>query len=335
MTNQALGRLERVDLREIWISEATDFTPWLARPENLQVLADTLVIDLELEAQEKNVGPFRADILCKDVSTEEWVLIENQLERTDHGHLGQLLTYAAGLEAVTIVWVAARFTEEHRATLDWLNKITDESFRFFGLEVELWRIADSPPAPKFNIISKPNDWSRSVAHAARTIDDSELSETRILQRDYWEALHQVLDSVGGHVQGTRKPRPRSFMTYPTGRSGFRLGAVMLRQTNQVRAELYIAGDSAKAYFGLLQQDQAAIEAELGQPLMWEELPARRDCRIAIYLDGADPEKRTDWPRQHEWLVKKLNLLHRVLSPRVRGLDAADWQPEELTASELS
>jgi hypothetical protein len=120
----------------------------------------------------------------KDIDTDRWVLIENQRERTDHTHLGQLLTYASGLEAVTIVWIAARFTAEHRSTLDWLNKITDDSFRFFGLEVELWRIGTSPAAPKFNIVSKPNAWSHSVAQAARTIHDAELSETRIAQRDY-------------------------------------------------------------------------------------------------------------------------------------------------------
>src|SRR5688572_23063362 len=114
MTDKLLGRLTRVDLRDIWLSEATDFTPWLAREENLTVLAESLGIDLELEAQERAVGPFRADILCKDIGSNSWVLIENQLERTDHCHLGQLLTYASGLEAVTIVWIASRFTEEHR-----------------------------------------------------------------------------------------------------------------------------------------------------------------------------------------------------------------------------
>jgi hypothetical protein len=153
-SKHVLGRLTRVDLRNIWTSESSDFTPWLAREENLTVLGEALSIDLELEAQEKAVGPFRADILCKDIGTGAWVLVENQLERTDHSHLGQLLTYASGLEAVTIVWIAARFTEEHRSTLDWLNKITDESFRFFGLEVELWRIGDSPAAPKFKLASE-------------------------------------------------------------------------------------------------------------------------------------------------------------------------------------
>ena|ERR1700694_2685680 len=113
MTDQPLGRLEHVELRDVWISEATSFTPWLARPENMAILAETLGLDLEIEAQERAVGPFRADILCKEIDSGEnrWVLIENQLERTDHTHLGQLLTYASGLEAVTIVWIAARFTD--------------------------------------------------------------------------------------------------------------------------------------------------------------------------------------------------------------------------------
>jgi hypothetical protein len=333
MTPSALGRLTRIDLRDIWISEATDFTPWLARPENLTLLGETLGIDLELEAQEKAVGPFRADVLCKDIATDAWVLVENQLERTDHSHLGQLLTYASGLQAVTIVWLAAQFTEEHRATLDWLNSITDERFRFFGLEVELWRIGDSPAAPKFNVVSKPNDWSRSVAHAARAIDEGELSETRTLQREYWAAFHEVLDRAGGPVSGNRRPQPQSWMTYSIGRSRFHLGTTMIRPRNRVRAELYISGGSAKAFFGLLRQQKDAIEQELGYALEWEELPERQDCRIASYLDEADPEDRTDWPRQHEWLAKRLNDLQRVFAQRVRALDADDWQPDEEAEAE--
>jgi len=325
MTEQPLGRLERVDLRNIWISETTSFTPWLARAENLAVLGETLGIDLELEAQEKAVGPFRADILCKDIGNDHWVLIENQLERTDHGHLGQLLTYASGLEAVTIVWIAARFTEEHRATLDWLNKITDDSFRFFGLEVELWRIGSSPAAPKFNIISKPNDWSHSVATAVRAIDDADLSETRITQRSYWAALNSVLDAAGGPVSGNKKPQPQSWMSYPIGRSRFHLNGVMVRQKNQIRAELYISGEHAKAYFGLLRPQKDAIERELGYRLEWEELPSRRDCRIATYLNEVDPEDEADWPRQHEWLAKRLNDMHRAFANRVGLLDA-DVEP---------
>jgi hypothetical protein len=323
-----LGRLTRVDLRDIWTSEASDFTPWLAREENLTVLGETLGIDLELEAQEKPVGPFRADILCKDIGSGAWVLVENQLERTDHGHLGQLLTYASGLQAVTIVWIAARFTEEHRSTLDWLNKITDESFRFFGLEVELWRIGDSPAAPKFNIVSKPNDWSRSVAQAARAIDETELSETRVMQRAYWTGLHEALEKAGGPVSGNKAPQPQSWMAYPIGRSGFHLGAVMVRPKQQVRSELYISGDAAKAFFHLLLEQKEAVEQELGYPLEWEELPSRRDSRISAYLNNVDPENEQDWPRQHEWLAARLNEMHKVFANRVRMLDADTWHEED-------
>ena len=206
------------------------------------MLGETLGIDLELEAQERSVGPFRADNPLQDIATDSWVLVENQLERTDHSHLGQLLTYASGLEAVTIVWVAAQFTDEHRATLDWLNRITDARFRFFGLEVELWRIGDSLPAPRFNVTSKPNDWSKSV------VDDTELSDTRVAQRAYWAALHTVLGAAGGPVSGKQKPQPQSWMGYPIGRFGFTLSAVMIRKKNKVRAELYISEREGQGVF---------------------------------------------------------------------------------------
>jgi len=325
MGNEALGRLTRVDLREIWTTEASDFTPWLAREENLAILSETLALELELEAQEKSVGPFRADILCKDIGSNAWVLIENQLERTDHNHLGQLLTYASGLEAVTIVWIAARFTEEHRSTLDWLNKITDETFRFFGLEVELWRIGASPAAPKFNIVSKPNDWSRSVVQAARAIDETELSDTRSMQMAYWAAFHQVLARRGGPLSRERRPQPQSWMAYPVGRSGFSLNAAMSRPRGFVRAELYISNPQAKPFFYLLRRQRAEIEAAIGYSLEWEELPERRDTRISISLNDTDPENRKEWPHQHDWLAARLNEMHRVFASRVRLLDAGDWQ----------
>lgn len=325
MNTLDLGRLSKIELRDVWSSEASDFTPWLAREENLSVLCEALGIDLELEAQEKAVGPFRADILCKDIGNDSWVLVENQLERTDHSHLGQLLTYASGLEAVTIVWIAARFTEEHRSTLDWLNKITNESFRFFGLEVELWRIGESAVAPKFNMVSKPNDWSRSVAQAARAIDESELSDIRLKQRAYWTDFHQVLNGMKGPVSGGRKPQPQSWMGYSIGRTNFSIEAVMLRQKRQIRAGLYIAGDQAKSLFYLLLEQKEEIEREIGSVLQWEELTSARDSRIAVYLSEVDPDNEGDWRRQHDWLASKVNDFHRVFRERVRLLDADQWR----------
>ena len=162
-TAPALGRLSQVDVREVWPSEANSFTPWLAQEENLRLLAETINMSLILEAREKPVGMFRADIIARNVHTGHLVLIENQLERTDHGHLGQLITYAAGFKAVSIVWVSSLFTDEHRAAFDWLNEVTDAGIAFYGLEMELWQIGDSAIAPKFNLVSKPNMFSKRVS----------------------------------------------------------------------------------------------------------------------------------------------------------------------------
>jgi hypothetical protein len=192
-TTTMLGRLERVDVRDVWQKESEDFTPWLASEENIALLGDAIGLELEVEAQEKDVGPFRADILCKDTATGNWVLVENQLERTDQGHLGQLLTYAAGLQAVTIVWVAERFTDEHRAALGWLNEITDDRFNFFGLEIELWRIGTSPVAPKFNVVCKPNDWSKTVAAGAAQVQIESLTDTKKLQLEFWTAFRSHVE----------------------------------------------------------------------------------------------------------------------------------------------
>ena len=330
-----LGRLERVALREIWTSEASDFTPWLAREGNLALLGETLGLALELERQEQAVGPFRADIVCRDMGQDDHrVLIENQLERSDHTHLGQLLTYAAGLEAVTIVWIASRFTDEHRAALDWLNTITDESVSFFALEVELWRIGGSRAAPKFNIVSQPNDWSRSLHRAAQAAGEGSLSETRLLQRTYWAAFQAALDAVGGVVSGHAKPQPKSWMSYGIGRTSFSLNAVMLRPSRQVRAEVYISTEHAQGFFDLLRAQKDALERDLGYALDWEELPNRRDCRVSVALDEADPENEADWPRQHEWLASRVNELHRVFAPRIKTLSVEPTNTETKSVDEV-
>jgi hypothetical protein len=322
-----LGKLERVELRDVWATEDRDFTPWLAREEHLELLAETIGMELELEAQEKDVGPFRADILCKSMVDDSWVLIENQIERTDHRHLGQLLTYAAGLQAVNIVWVASRFTEEHRATLDWLNKITDENFRFFGLEVELWRIDDSLAAPKFNIISKPNNWTKTVAQAAHRISQEGVSETKELQYRYWEQLINFLQDSRSKLR-PQNPRPRNWQIFSIGRSGTCISATINTRENRIGVELYLSHPThSKAFFHLLMQDKERIERELGKPLEWQELPEKTASRIAIY----NPVNATDesaWPTQHEWLKETIEAFDRVFRQRVKRLNPGEWQDSE-------
>ncbi len=180
----SLGKLERVDLHDIWGHEASGFTPWLARDEHLAELGQTIGMKLELVGQEMGIGSFRADILCKDSLTQNHVIIKSQLENTNHTHLGQILIYAAGLGAKTVVWVAKQFNEEHRAAFDWLNNISKEDAKFFALEIELWRIGESPAAPKFNVVSKPNEWQRVVigASMASVLEVETQGRTRALQQ---------------------------------------------------------------------------------------------------------------------------------------------------------
>jgi hypothetical protein len=331
---QQLGRLERVDLREIWDDEAKSFTPWLARPENIALLGDTIGIELEVEAQEKDVGPFRADILCKDTANNHWVLIENQLERTDHSHLGQLITYAAGLNAVTVVWIADRFTDEHRAALDWLNEVTGDDINFFGLEVELWRIGQSPVAPKFNIVSSPNDWTTRVAQGAKDVQS--LTPAKKRQLEFWSAFREHVLTHGASFKPT-KPLPQHWMNISIGRSGFKLNAIASLfdsesesyDQHELRAELELTDDNAKAYYALLLPMKAQIEQELGESLTWYNPENKRLCRMYLRTT-ADLEDREQWPKYHEWLTSKLTALRKAFAHRVKALSVDDGDHQDET-----
>ena len=313
---KALGTLEKVDLREVWESENEDFTPWLAREENINKLGQKIGLDLEVEAQEKRVGKFRADILCKDINTDNWVLIENQLEKTNHGHLGQLLTYATGLDAVTIVWVAATFNEEHKATLDWLNKITDENYNFFGLEIELYKIEDSKIAPKFNLVCQPDNWSQSISREAKRIEQGEVSETKLKQYKFWTELGKELQSADTPLK-LQKVYPQHWTNIAVGKTGVHLGATFNTQQERVSAQLYIIKN--KNWFKELESQKDIIEKELGEKLSWQLLPEKAASRIALYRSNSDIENTDDWKEMLKWLVLKLEKLRIVFSPRLKNL----------------
>jgi hypothetical protein len=313
-----LGRLERVDLRAAWQTEDGDFTNWLAEEENLALLGETLSLELELEGTEKRVGPFRADILCKDTADGSWVLVENQLERTDHDHLGKLMTYAAGLEAVTVVWIARNFTDEHRAALDWLNQITAEQHNFFGLEIELWCIGTSAKAPKFNVISKPNDWTKNAA--IRGTVSEELTGSQQLWLDYWTAMMEVVKAAPSQIR-PRKPLAQGWHIVSIGRSGFVLVAETSLKEQRIGVQLALDSADAKAHFQLLLAQRAEIEADLGTSLEWRELPDKKTSRIMLRKGDTNIENEEDWPAQHEWLLNSLNEFYRVFAPRVKRLDA--------------
>lgn len=314
-----LGRLERVELRNAWASESSDFTPWLAQDENIRLLGEAIGIELEVEAEEKNVGPFRADILCKDVANGSWVLIENQLERTDHSHLGQLITYAAGLHAVTIVWISARFTDEHRAALDWLNEVTNDSILFFGLEVELWRIGNSPMAPKFNIVSSPNDWTRSVADARKVIEQGAPSESRQRYIDFWTYFGTQIEQRKSPLR-IPKPNADYWKNFSLGRSDFLVSAMALARDAWIGVQLTLYSERAKQRFKLLESRKAEIEQAIGAPLLWRELPSHKESQIRLVNEGMDLKQREKWPEIADWLIQRTERFLTVFRPIVKDLD---------------
>lgn len=314
-----LGRLERVDLRAEWTKEDRNFTPWLAQEENISLLGETLNMSLEVEQEERRVGRFSADILCRDTATADgdWVVIENQLETTDHSHLGQILTYAAGLEAKTCIWVAAKFHEEHRAAIDWLNEISSDEFQFFGLEIELWRIGNSPAAPKFNIVAKPNDWKRELGRSARSMEPANLTATKRLQLEFWEVLKERL--AGHPTLRSQKPLPQHWTTFSIGRSGMHIGAIINTREGRIGVELYLGDDNANSYFEQLEMDKAVIEAELDFELIWMPLPERRACRIIGYHPMRDLSNKASWPDLQTWMISALEQMQRSFARRVKSL----------------
>jgi hypothetical protein len=322
MTAPTLGRLEKVGLRQVWRNEAGDFTPWLGLPENLKLLGEAIGMDLELEAREKDVGPYSADLFCKNTLDSSWVLIENQLEKTDHVHLGQIMTYAAALEAQTIIWVAERFTEEHRAALDWLNEITNDRFSFLGLEIELWRIGNSPAAPKFNVVSKPNDWARDVQSHVKA---GELTDAKRLQLKYWTAFRDFM-AANSQIR-CQNPQPQHWMNHAIGTSGAHLASIASFWDSEKdaagaenRTELYLDGRNQKDWFKALAAEKDALEAQIGQLLHWYSPDNAKMSRIYA-RQAADLTNESKWPEQFQWLKSNLELFSRVFGSRIKTLSA--------------
>lgn len=318
MKKIVLGKIENVDLREVWETEDKDFTPWLAEDINIIQLGDAIGIDLEVESQEENVGPFRADILARDTATGHYVLIENQLEITDHKHLGQIMTYAAGLDAFSIIWIAKNFTEEHRAAVDWLNRITDENINFFGIEIQVIRIEDSQFAPQFKVVAKPNDWTRSVKKAA---NDNGLTDTKLKQREYWTALKKYVADNGNPFK-MQKPLPQHWSIVALGRSGFQLSLTVNSQKKTVAISFEINTDSAednKRYFDALKQNYETLAVTaISDLLSWQRLDNKKVSLVQLsqsydFLDSMTQKE------QFAWFLEYVNKFIRFFKPKIKNL----------------
>lgn len=331
-----LGKIGIVDVRDVWKSEPIDFTPWLAQEENLSSLGAALHLGaLTLQTTEYSVGDFSADIVAVDEGGTQ-VLIENQLEQTDHRHLGQVLTYLAGIGSseASIVWVSTRFREEHRAAIDWLNRNTMEGFDFFGVEIEVLRIGNSDPAPRFNVVAMPNDWARQARQAVRGASSGAVSEMGALYQKYWLAMREAYEaSAHGHT--FPKAGPRHWLPFGIGRKGFQITAVVGRTGKSLRVELYMdqKGIPPNQAFNALFAQRHAIEADYGKSLDWQPLPNSVAARVAVHLTGADITNRNDWPRQHAWIISELKKFREIFTDRVKQLAINDGQDDDTLTTE--
>ena len=267
-----------------------------------------------LVATEHWVGDFKLDILCTD--GDEQVIIENQLEKTNHTHLGQIIAYAAGVGAKKVIWVAESFRPEHAAALQFLNDNTTDDLNFFAVEVELWRIGDSPLAPKFEVVVKPNDWVKSGREQVRAA--AATSPTKQLQQKFWMALIEYLTAKAPQIR-PQKPRPQHWLNNSIGRAGFGLNITANTRDERLGVEVWIPGAEAKKHFANLSSQKKDIEGKLGFELDWQELPDAKACRIASWYPHASIEEESRWGEYLEWLTQRLIKMDQVFRPIVRAL----------------
>ena len=313
---QELGKLEKVPVRDVWEHEAHDFTPWLA--ENLSELGEALGLDLDdvQYEEEASVGSYSVDILVRGVEGDRPVIIENQLEKTNHDHLGKLLTYAAGYNAGVIVWIAGEFTDEHRAAVDWLNQETREGVDFFGVIVEAWKIGSSQVAPHFTVVANPNAWSNRDKLGMSTNSTSERQER---QRAFFQKL---VDTMREEHEFTKlkKAGGKSWVTFPSGTSGVVFAAAFGRR-GVARVELYLDSETDwnKSIFDQLSLSETEIHSEFESGLNWERMDSKKACRISITREGSIDDDDDALEDLRNWMENHLLKFKQVFQSRLKAI----------------
>lgn len=308
-----IARLTSVPLREIWKHEATDFTRWLAN--NLDYLEEITGLSLALVEQEATAGDFSADILAEDGSGN-MVIIENQLEKTDHDHLGKLITYMSNLNAKTAIWITSQPRPEHEKAVHWLNETLPADTAIYLIQIEAYRIADSPPAPKFTVIAGPSEESRRIG-----AERKELAERHILRLEFWQGLLEKLKQKNISLHANISPSTGSWISTGAGKSGLSYNYVILMDAGRV--ELYIDTQDQeinKRYFDQLYAHKESIEQTFGAPLEWQRLDDKRASRIAYLVTGKGGFKNKEtWPELQEAMIDAMVRLEKAFRPYVRKL----------------
>lgn len=312
-----LGALRPVPLRTVWPHEALNFTQWLGREENLVQLCEVLGITVENIRTEVAAGRYNADIVATASDGQKVVIIENQLETTDHKHLGQLLTYASAHEASIIVWNVSDYTEEHRQAIDLFNQHMPETISFFLVKVELWQIADSLPAPRFNVICRPNYWTREVRRRDEGGSATGASALKLLQQRFWNEFKEwaSLQRLQSVLRLGRTPRPQHWYEISIGTTRAVISLTTNSRERRIGCELYIPRD--EALYRQLEASRPAIDAALGDQPEWMPLPDSTAFRI-IKLYPCDPLAEAQWPTYFGWLYDQAELFQRTFRPHIQS-----------------
>lgn len=317
MLKQNLGKIKKLNLRDVFGKEDKDFTPWLN--DNLEILGEKLNLDIIDSNIEENVGDFSCDIIAKDSDSNKTIIIENQFGMTNHDHLGKIFTYSAGKNASIIIWIAEKFREEHKKALEWLNENVnpESSLSFFGVEIQLIKIENSPPAPDFNIMVKPNDWERSIKLSSQAI-----SETSKKYLEFYSKLSDEYSKINPKWRKV-KPQPQSWLSFGAGKSGLGF-AWTFKSNSRISVELYIdTGDKNEneRIFEELQKFKDKIESEI-KDLKWEKLEERRACRVAVYRNIKENIKNLseqDYPEIIKWATEAMKQFSDIFSRYINGL----------------
>jgi hypothetical protein len=303
-----LGKLEKVDLRKVWPHEARDFSAWLAKEENLNELGQTIGVELSLLGTEVDVGRYRIDILANDSNTDHKVVIENQLEPTNHDHLGKVITYAAGLDAKYLVWIVKDVLPEHQKAIEWLNEYLDEEIRIFLLRIEVWQIGDSAFAPKFEIVSAKNDWAAVVKRSASS---GAYSDTKLKQQQFWIEMCEFIRNIDASMR-LQTPLPQHWFNFSLGSSLAHLATTVNTKQNRFAVDMYISND--KALFQFLKEDEEDLKRAIGLDLNWFEGEKASGFRVFRQVDNVFDETQKD--ENFKWLYEMVLKLRKVLGPYI-------------------
>lgn len=308
---EKLGRLEAVDVRKLWNHEQYDFSNWLAKEQNIELLNEVLGLTLVDIEKEVFVGSYRCDLVASDETTNQKVIIENQLESSNHDHLGKIVTYASGLDANVIVWIVKEAREEHRSAIEWLNNNTNKNINFFLIEIHAYKIGDSLCAPKFEVVEKPNDF---IKNAKVQMGSGELNKSQSERLIFWTRFNEILIERGKPFN-VRKATTDHWYDVAIGISGAHVSISLVNKEGCIGVELYINDD--KELFDKLYANKEKIEQELGLNLDWQRLNDKKASRIMYRIEGLNFDEHSNYDELMNETIDKAQIFARVFRKYVK------------------